>query len=468
MAAIVIRGRCARRVILLLLCLLGKAVWTSAGGIQEGVDRARLTVATVNNPDMVIMQQLSAEFTATTGIRLSFVVLPENELRQKVTEDVGLGSGKYDVVTIGTYDAPIWGKNRWLVSLEPLFAGMSAAERNAYARDDILPTIRAALSYNEEQFALPFYGESSMTFYRKDLFARAGITMPLRPTWQQVYQFAVRLKGRRDAPYGSTRSANTPYGIVLRGLPGWGEVLGPFNTVVNAFGGRWFDESWKPTFNEPAMAEAWRFYKKLLVDAGEPSPTTDGYTECLAIMQSGKAAMWYDATVSAGALEARDSKVAGRIGYAFAPSARKGNTGWLWAWALGIESSSKHPREAFRFITWATDRKYISLVGTRIGWAQAPPGTRASTYSNPDYLAAAPFAGLVLHSIQSADYERPTLLPVPYKGVQYVSIPEFQSLGEAVSQQLAAYITGQKPLEEALADCQGAALEVAREGGYLR
>jgi len=447
----------ACKAVLLLACSLAAHRGAFAAGAREGAAAVQLTVATVNNPDMGIMQRLSAEFTAATGIQLSFVVLPENELRQKVTEDEGLGSGRYDVVTIGTYDAPIWGKNRWLISLEPLFAGMSAANREAYAREDILPTIRAALSYNGEQFALPFYGESSMVFYRKDLFARAGLTMPQEPTWKQIRGFALKLRGLDGC-----------YGIVLRGLPGWGEALAPFNTVVNAFGGRWFDESWRPAFREPAMAEAWRFYKGLLNDAGEPNPTTDGYTECLAIMQSGKAALWYDATVSASALEAPDSKVAGRIGYALAPSARRGNTGWLWAWSLGIESSSRHPAEAFRFITWATDRKYISLVGTRVGWAQVPPGTRASTYSNPDYQAAAPFAGMVLRSIQDADYERPTLLPVPYKGIQYVSIPEFQSLGEAVSQQLAAYISGQKPLEQALADSQAAALKVARDGGYLK
>jgi len=447
-----------KAVVLILACLGTGTVVLSAGGAKEGSGTSTLTVATVNNPDMGIMQQLSADFTRSTGIQLSFVVLPENELRQKVTEDVGLGSGKYDVVTIGTYDAPIWGKNRWLVPLERLFVGMSDAERSSYARDDLLPTIRAALSYDGQQYALPFYGESSIMFYRKDLFAKAGLVMPLKPTWQQIYDFAVRLRGLE----------NGCYGIVVRGLPGWGEVLAPFDTVVNAFGGRWFDQSWRPAFDEPAMAQAWRFYKKLLVDAGEPTPTTDGYTECLAIMQSGKAAMWYDATVSAGALEASDSKVAGRIDYAFAPSARRGNTGWLWAWALGIESSSRHQAAAFRFLTWATDRKYIALVGRRIGWAQVPPGTRASTYSNPDYLAAAPFAGIVLRSIQQADYDRPTLLPVPYKGLQYVSIPEFQSLGEAVSQQLAAYISGREPLEQALADSQAAALKAASEGGYLR
>jgi sorbitol/mannitol transport system substrate-binding protein len=451
-------GRRMKRAFLLIVCLLAGAGAAFPGGTKESAGPKRLTVATVNNPDMMIMEQLSNDFAVSTGIKLDFVVLPENELRQKVTEDVGLGSGKYDVVTIGTYDTPIWGRNRWVLSLEPFFARLPQAERDAYARDDLLPSIRAALSFENAQYALPFYGESSMMFYRTDLFARAGITMPERPTWQQVYRFAVRLKG----------AENGSYGIVLRGLPGWGEILAPFDTVVNAFGGRWFDLQWKPAFNEPAMRDAWQFYKRLLADGGEPNPTTNGYTECLAIMQSGKAAMWYDATVSAGALEAGDSKVRGRIGYALAPSAARENTGWLWAWALGIESSSRHPEEAFRFIRWATDREYVSLVGKRVGWARVPPGTRISTYKNPLYRAAAPFAAMVLSSIESADYDHPTSLPVPYRGIQYVSIPEFQSLGEAVSQQLAAYIAGQKDLDHALADSQAAALSVVRQGGYLQ
>ncbi len=439
-----------------MLLAVSAAVFAAGGREESG--QVELTVATVNNPDMLIMQQLSGSFTRSTNIRLSFVVLPENELRQKVTEDVGLGSGKYDIMTIGTYDAPFWGKNGWIVSLEPFFARLPQAERDAYDREDLLPSIRSALSYNHAQFALPFYGESSMVFYRKDLFARAGLTMPEAPTWKQIYDFAMRLKGIEKGTYG----------IVLRGLPGWGEILAPFNTVINAFGGRWFDEEWHPAFDEPPMREAWEFYKKILADAGEPNPATNGYTECLAIMQSGKAALWYDATVTAGALEAPGSKVAGRIGYAQAPSARKGNNGWLWAWALAIGSSSRHPDEAFKFLRWATDRSYISLVGSQVGWARVPPGTRASTYRNPHYLAAAPFAGRVLAAIESADYEHPTLAPVPYVGVQYVSIPEFQSLGETVSQQLAAYIAGQKTIDAALADSQAAALRVAREGGYLK
>ncbi|HUX51116.1 MAG TPA: sugar ABC transporter substrate-binding protein [Spirochaetia bacterium] len=445
--------------ILLVGLLLLSAGLAFAGGSKEAATGpVTLTIATVNNPDMVIMQKLSENFTKATNIKLNFVVLPENELRQKVTEDVGLGSGKYDVVTIGTYDTPFWAKNKWISSLEPMFSKMTPAEQTSYDRADLLKPIRSALSYDNALYALPFYGESSMIFYRKDLFQKAGLTMPEAPTWQQIYNFAVKLND----------PANGQYGIALRGLPGWGEILAPFDTIINAFGARWFDMNWNPTFNEPAMKKAWEFYKKILTNAGEPSPTTDGYTECLALMQSGKAAMWYDATVSAGTLQAKDSQVAGKIGYALAPSDVKGNTGWLWAWSLGIESASKHKEAAFKFLTWATDRKYIDLVGNTIGWAQVPPGTRESTYTNPQYLAAAPFAGMVLKSIENASYDHPTVQPVPYKGVQYVSIPEFQSLGERVSQELASYITGKETVDQALANSQAAALQVAKQGGYLK
>ena len=417
-----------------------------------------LTVATVNNPDMIIMQGLSAEFTKQTGIELKFVVLPENELRQKVTEDVGLGAGKYDIVTIGTYDTPFWGANKWVESLEPFFAKMSDADKKAYDRDDLIKPIRSALSYKGAQYAIPFYGESSMMFYRTDLFKAAGLKMPKEPTWDQIYQFAKKLH----------KPDQGQYGIALRGLPGWGQNMAVFGSMINTFGGRWFDKNWKPQFNAAEIKNCFEFYKKILSDAGEPGPTTAGYTECLALFSSGKAAMWYDATVSAGTLMGKDSKVVGKVGYALAPVVKKKNAGWLWAWSLAMESASKNKDAAFKFLTWATNKDYISLVGEKIGWAQAPPGTRESTYKNPKYLAAAPFAKMTIDAIKNANYDKPTVKPVPYKGVQYVSIPEFQNLGEQVAQQLAAYLAGKQEVDETLKTCQKITDDVAKEGGYQK
>jgi sorbitol/mannitol transport system substrate-binding protein len=160
--------------------------------------------------------------------------------------------------------------------------------------------------------------------------------------------------------------------------------------------------------------------------------------------------------------------VADRVGFALAPDAGLGKrANWLWAWALAVPASTDAPEAAEAFAAWATSRGYTELVATREGWAAVPPGTRRSLYENPDYLAAAPFAGLTLRSIEAADPTDPTVNPVPYTGVQLVSIPEFQGLGDAVGREFALALTGKKTTEEALAAAQAVALQQMTAAGYL-
>ncbi|HEX7066446.1 MAG TPA: sugar ABC transporter substrate-binding protein [Bacillales bacterium] len=441
------------------LVLAGCGGTSSTGGQGEGgSENVTLTVAVVNNPDMKIMEGLSSNFEKDTGIKLNFVTLPENELRKKVTEDVALGAGKFDVVMVSNYSAPIWAKNKWLEPLGSYFDNMSDSERKAYDLDDIFKPIKAGLSYNDELYALPFYGESSMLYYNKEMLKKANVEMPLHPTWQQVADIARKIHKQQNVP-----------GIVLRGLPGWGQILAPLDTVINAFGGRWYDKEWNAKLTSPDTKKAVKFYVNLLKEAGQPGATSTGFTEALTLMSQGKAAMWYDATVAAGTLNNPDSsKVVGKIGYAYAPKAKKDNNGWLYSWALAIEKGSKHKDAAFKFITWATSKDYINLVGKEKGWVSAPPGTRKSTYNNPEYQKAAPFAKIVLNSIKNAEYKHPTVDPVPYQGIQFLAIPEFQKLGNEVSQQIAASIAGKKTVDQALQASQKIADKVAKEGGYKK
>ncbi len=176
-----------------------------------------LTIATVNNGDMIVMQSLTSAFTKKYGIKVKYVTLPENTLRQKVTSDVATGGGQFDIATVGTYEVPIWAKNKWIVNLQPYLSKMSSAASSAYKLSDVIQKVRLGLSYKNNLYALPFYGESSMTYYNKKLFAAAGLKMPLRPTWTQVKSFAAKL---------NKPSANR-YGICLRALPGWGEFGAP-------------------------------------------------------------------------------------------------------------------------------------------------------------------------------------------------------------------------------------------------
>jgi sorbitol/mannitol transport system substrate-binding protein len=413
--------------------------------------QTKVTIGTVNNADMIVMQRLSSQFAqAHPDIQLEWVVLEENVLRQRVTTDIATGGGQFDVMTIGTYEVPIWAAEGWLAPLDDLPAD--------YDLDDVIKPVRDGLSYDGTLYALPFYAESSMLFYRSDLFEQAGIEVPEQPTWQEVRGWAEQLHD----------PGNEVYGICLRGKPGWGENMAFTTTLVNTFGGQWFNTDWEPQLNSEPWREAVTFYVDLLNNYGPPGASSNGFNENLALFSTGKCAMWVDATVAAGMLfNPAQSQVADKLGFAQAPIDKhpKG-ANWLWSWALGVPASSKSVDAAKTFVAWATSKAYIELVGASEGWVAVPPGTRASTYARAEYQEAAPFADSVLAAIKSADPIETTANPKPYSGVQYVGIPEFQALGASVGQMIAAALTGQMSVEQALDSAQRSTERTMRQAGY--
>ena len=432
----------------LLLWLMLSAVGALA------LAETKVTIATVNNGDMIVMQKLSKVFEKQNpDIRLEWVILEENVLRARVTTDIATRGSQFDIMSIGTYETPIWGKRGWLTRLDDDLPA-------DYDIHDVLKPIRDGLSYSGKLYALPFYGESSFTFYRKDLFDRAGLKMPEQPTYDDIARFARILHDPR----------NGIYGICLRGKPGWGENMGFISTMVNTFGGRWFDENWNPQLTTPEWRQALGFYMDLIRKYGPPGATSNGHNECRALFATGKCAIWIDATVAASYMYSpTDSRVADKVAFARAPVQKVANgSQWLWSWALGIPASSKHVKEAKRFIQWATSKPYVRLVAETEGWAAVPPGTRKSTYDEPQYARAAPFAGLTLKAILAADPTHPSVKPVPYTGIQFVAIPEFQSIGTQVGQLLAAALAGNTTLEQALQSSQQAVERTMRRAGYLK
>ncbi|HMF79227.1 MAG TPA: sugar ABC transporter substrate-binding protein [Bryobacteraceae bacterium] len=411
-----------------------------------------LTIGTVNNADMILMQRLSKEFEKKSGIKLHWVVLGESVLRQRLTVDISTGGNTFDVITIGSYETPLWGARGWLVPMDDLGTD--------YQYEDIFDVIREGLSYKGKLFAAPFYGESSFTYYRKDLFARAGLEMPAQPTYDQIRSFAAKLHD----------PAHNVYGICLRGTPGWGQNMAYLSTMVNTFGGRWMDMEWRPQLTSPQWHKAVSFYVDLLKNYGPPGSVTDGYNEVRALFSTGNCAMWIDSTAAAGyLLDASQSRVAKTTGFAKAPIAKvPDGSAWVWGWALAVPASSKKAAMAKQFIRWATSREYVSLVGERAGWLAAPPGTRKSTYDNPAYQQAAPFARLTRDAILNANITKPSALPVPYVGIQYVGIPEFQAIGTEVGQEISAALTGGVTVEQALQLAQAETESQLRQSGYLK
>ncbi|MEU3299103.1 sugar ABC transporter substrate-binding protein [Streptomyces sp. NPDC006678] len=422
-----------------------------AGGGGTSGDGEALNVLMVNNPQMVQLQKLTADhFTRSTGIEVHFTVLPENEVRDKISQDFSNQAGQYDIATISNYEVPFYAKNGWLHPLDPY-----VAKDKAFDQDDILEPLSESLTAADGKlYAEPFYGESSFLMYRKDVFAAKGLTMPPKPTWQQVADLAAKADGAEKGMKG----------ICLRGLPGWGEVMAPLTTVVNTMGGTWFTKDWQAQLTSPEFTRATEFYVRLVREHGEAGAAQSGYAECLNNMTQGKSAMWYDATAGAGSLEAANSPVKGRIGYVPAPVDRTESSGWLYTWAFGMQKASKKADNAWKFISWASGKEYEKLVGKQVGWSDVPAGKRSSTYADPEYRkAAAAFADVTKQAIDAADPVNPGVQPRPAAGIQFVGIPEFTDLGTKVSQEISAAIAGRKSVPEALAASQKLAEKVAEE-----
>ena len=411
-----------------------------------------LVIATVNNGHMVEMQKLSGNFEkANPDIKLKWVTLEEGVLRQRVTTDIATKGGQFDVMTIGMYETPIWGKKGWLQELKT---------DAAYDAKDILPAIRDGLSVDGKMFAAPFYGESSMLMYRKDLADKAGVTVPERPTWVQVKDLAAKIHDPK----------NGVYGICLRGKPGWGDNMALISTMVNTFGGQWFDMKWQPQLESKPWKDAVTFYVDLLTKYGPPGSAANSFNEILALTNSGKCGMWVDATIAASFVsDPKQSKVADQMAFAQAPTAvtPKG-ANWLWSWALAVPAGSKKVDAATKFITWATSKEYIELVGKTNGWSTVPTGTRASTYANPEFVKAARFAPAEKMAIDSANPNDSTLPKSPYVGVQFAAIPEFQAIGTTVGQQMSSALAGRTSVDAALKAGQVAAERQLKKAGYYK
>jgi sorbitol/mannitol transport system substrate-binding protein len=426
-----------------------------AGGASGRSTAKTISVAIVANPQMQDIAKLTPSlFTKKSGLKVKYTILDEGKLRQVTTRDVGSGGKAFDAVMIGPYEAPQFGVAGLLRDLGP----MAKADKT-YNYNDLIPAVRNALSAKGHMYASPFYGESSFLMYRKDVLAKKGVKMPLHPTWQQVATIAKKVNSSSMA------------GICLRGKPGWGDLGAAFTTVLNTFGGTWWSAKSdgkpdKAQVDQPAFKTALDFYSNLVKDAGEKDAANSSFNECLAQYQAGKVAMWYDATVAAGLLEAKDSPVKGKNGYAFAPVNKTKASGWLWTWALAIPKSSKNPTDAWKYIAWATGAQYIKAAGTHTkgGWASIPPGTRLSTYKIPQYKAAAKaFAATTLAAMKAAPITNPGTTKRPgLPGVQYVGIPQFQDVGNRCTQLFSAVIAGSMKDSSAISQCQQIATQAIK------
>jgi sorbitol/mannitol transport system substrate-binding protein len=444
--------------------LLAAVVGTSVGfaqGKARAASAVTIKVAIESNSNMLNIENLIGEFYKLyPGIKVDFDTLNENNERALVETDVSTHANEFNAVMISNYETPIWAKNGWLVNLTPALTADTS-----YNINDLLKPIRDALSYNGNLYSVPFYGESSMLYYRKSILKAAGVTMPLHPTWAQVAAIAAKV------------NTSSVAGICLRGVNGWGDNLAVMDTIVNTFGGSWFNDKWQPQLTSTPDEQAWNFYVNLVKKDGESGASQDNFPQCETLYGEGKAAMWYDATVAAGLITTAYPKVGADTGYAYAPTgnavtgAPGTKSGWLYTWSLSIPKGVGEQADTLKFLEWATGAQYLAYSGPKLGWADINPGTRYSTYSNPNYQkAASAFYNITLNSIDGADPAHATNpnVAIPYAGVQFVDEPFFINLGNEVSNNLESAIAGTETVSQALATSQTEATAAVKAAGLLK
>jgi sorbitol/mannitol transport system substrate-binding protein len=433
--------------------MVGAATFFSGAAAASASSETTIRIAIVSNPQMADIEQLTPYFEKEyPNIKVVYDTLPEDTERAVIETDIATQANEFNAVMISNYETPIWAKDNWLVNLSSKFANKDTA----YDVGDLVKPIATSLSYKGSLYSVPFYGESSFVMYRKSLLAAAGLTMPLHPTWAQIATMAAKLN---DPSKGVS-------GICLRGESGWGENLAALDTVINTYGGSWFNNQWVPQLTSMPDEAAVNFYVNLVRKDGEPGASNDGFTECLNYFDSGKAAIWYDATSAGGDIAGASPKVYADTGYAWAPTGpARIRSGWQYTWSLSIPNGTPDQQATWDFISWATSKAYIRLVGEKLGWAQLPPGSRQSTYEIPQYQKVAGYAPITLESMEAANPSHPTVSAVPYTGIQFVDIPEFINLGTEVSQQISAAIAGRESVGSALSISQSDAKSTVTQNG---
>ena len=372
--------------------------------ISFSAGAAEITVATVNNADMIVMQKLAPQWEKATGNTINWVVLEENVLRQRTTQDIATKGGSFDIIFIGAYEAPIWGANGWLTSLNDF------GDDAAYDVNDIFQLVRNGLSAKDNLYAVPLYSETSFTFYRTDVFKAAGVEAPTEQISYTEFRDIVSKVHDPD---------NGVFGTCQRGKAGWGENMAFIGPLANAFGARWFDMNWNPQLDSAEWNAAVTYYVDLMTKYGPPGASANGHNENRALFKDGKCATWVDATSAANDVRnPKTSTVADKTDFFKAPKqATAKGTGWFWSWALAIPATSKKIDAAKDFLKWGTSKEYFEMVGETEGWVAVPSGTRQSVHEDPRLLEAAPFAATIKDAIFSVDPADPSLLPVPYTGV---------------------------------------------------
>ncbi|KLU59074.1 putative ABC transporter-binding protein precursor [Peptococcaceae bacterium CEB3] len=390
-------------------------------------------VACQEHPDVDALKELLPSFEKQYGVKVDLNVLPQQQLNTKVEIALASNSSDYDVIMMDDMQTAQYAKAGWIVPLDTFINNTSLTNKSKFNESDFLKGFLKVLAVNGTQYALPFYGESTMLFYNKEMFSKAGISAPPQ-NMQELEADAAKLTG------------NGVYGIALRGSRDINWY--PWAGFLFAFGGHWLDANGKPTLNSPAAVQATQLYGKLISKYGPPGGASFDWNQVQLSMQQGKAAMIIDASNFGPRLEdPKESKIVGKVGFAMVPAGPAGRFPSVYTAGLAIPKGSKHQADAWKFIEWATSKQTQLESAMKVSRADV---TRQSVWEDPAYTQKYNNKDMMQIAVKSMNLANPDYLP---------RIPQFNKLSSIVGIAVSKVIAGTNA-QTAMNQAQDAAIQL--------
>lgn len=327
-------------------------------------------------------------------------------------------SSDFDVFSMDVIWVPELARAGWLKDLSHMLPPES--------RDEFFAGPMDAVTYNGRVYALPWYIDAGILYYRKDLLEKYGFSPP--ETWEElVRQASVIIEAEPDM-YGFIWQGKQYEGLICNALEymwsNGGEVVR---------GGRVLIDS-------PQNRRALGFMRELIYEYRvTPDFVTTAIEETTRhIFGNGKAVFMRNWPYAWNIFERTGSPVKGKVGVAILPSFPGHEpASTLGGWQLGINKYSDHPEEAARFIEFLTSHETQKTIALTIGYKP----TRRSLYKDQELMAAQPF---IVSLYDVLEHAKPRPVTPFYMMISQILQPEFSAI-----------LSGMKEPEDALRSAKG-------------
>jgi len=403
-----------------------------------------INILDIAHSTSMILEPMIPQFEKLTGIKVNHLMMDENKMRVKRTEDLLAGAGRYDIHQIGLTIVPQYYKAKWLEDLTPFIGDASLTDPEFFDYEGIGKPLRDGQIFNDYICAIPNMFCGVYPHYRTDILAEAGMWFPQE--WEDVPSLYM--------PKLKTFMSNT-YKIpafVTRGKKGAGANTAYASMLHRDWGGEWFDEKGKPIFNSPEGVAALECYADCM-DPANGAPIGGeglGMYEIRQMFYLGQVASILTSGDLVGMFDdPTTSNIVGKWDATIAPRGPVKRTCLLWTWAYGMSSHSKKKDAAWLFIQWATS------PATMLQWGAQVPPPRLSLWESEEFRKIREIhPGWVDAERWALLFGMPDCQPL---------IPEFPEWGEYYGIAIANVIAGRQTAQEAL---DLACKQVAKVVGY--